>query len=53
MLSSQVERLRKDSREFDHYIQNLKKKGNDSKVYKLKRKQEFLNQTILDQVGNI
>lgn len=49
MLACQIERLRKDSRELDHYIQSLQKRGKDSKVYKLKRKQDFLNQTILDQ----
>ena len=52
MLASQVERLRTDSRELDHYIQNLRKKGKDNMVYKLKRKQDFLNQTILDQTGD-
>lgn len=49
MLACQVERLKKDSRELDHYIQNLKKKGKDNMVYKLKRKQDFLNQTIYEQ----
>lgn len=46
MVACQIERLKKDSRELDHYIQSLKKRGKEGMVYKLKMKQDFLDQTI-------
>lgn len=49
MSEKQLERLKRDSHELDHYIQRLKKKGRDDLVYKLSKKQAFLNQTIVDQ----
>jgi hypothetical protein len=49
MSEKQLDRLRKDSYELDHYIQRLRKKGRDDLVYKLAKKQAFLNQTIVEQ----
>ena len=49
MSEKQLERLKRDSHELDHYIQRLKKKGRDDLVYKLSKKQAFLNQTSVDQ----
>lgn len=46
MQCTQIERLKNDSRELDHYIFRLKKKGKHSLVHKLSTKREFLNQTI-------
>ena len=49
MSEKQLERLKRDSHELDNYIQRLKKKGRNDLVYKLAKKQAFLNQTIVDQ----
>ena len=49
MSEKQLDRLRKDSYELDHYIKRLRKKGRDDLVYKLAKKQAFLNQTIVEQ----
>lgn len=46
MTSAQIERLKKDSKELDHYIMSLKKRGKEEKAHKLQYKQEYLNQTI-------
>lgn len=48
MSSMQLERLKKDSYELGNFIAKLKKKGNTDRAYKLAKKQEFLNQTIVD-----
>ncbi len=48
MYGSQIERLKKDSRELDHFIKRLEKEGDESKVYKLLKKQQFLNSRIND-----
>lgn len=50
MSKNQVERLKQDSNELNYYIQRLKKKGRDDLVYKLSKKQAFLNQTIEEQL---
>ena len=44
--SSQLERLRKDSRELGHYIHKLNKKGRHDTAYKMQRKQAFLELAI-------
>lgn len=52
MTAAQIERLRKDSRELDHYIANLKKKGKEQKAHKLMAKRAFLDQTIQETYAN-
>ena len=49
MSEKQLERLKKDSSQLDYYIQKMKKKGKSDLVYKLAKKQEYLNQTIVEQ----
>jgi hypothetical protein len=49
MSEKQLERLKRDSQELDYYIQRMKKKGRDNLVYKLAKKQAYLNQTIVEQ----
>lgn len=46
MQTSQIQRLKKDSKELEHYIHRLHKKGKTDLVYKLSRKGEYLNQCI-------
>lgn len=48
MTTTQIERLKRDSRELDNYIASLNKKGKTQKAHKLMAKREFLNQTILE-----
>jgi|DEB0MinimDraft_10_1074344.scaffolds.fasta_scaffold00366_7 hypothetical protein len=48
MTATQIERLKRDSRELDNYIASLNKKGKTQKAHKLMAKREFLNQTILE-----
>lgn len=48
MQCTQVERLKNDSRELDHYIYKLQKRGKQNLVVKLTKKRDFLNQTIKD-----
>lgn len=48
MQTRQLERLRKDSKELTHYIHKLNKKGRADTAYKMQRKQEYLNQQILE-----
>jgi hypothetical protein len=50
MSGIQIERLKRDSQELGYYIQRMKKKGRDNLVYKLAKKQEYLNQTIVEQL---
>lgn len=50
MSKNQIERLKQDSNELNYYIQRMKKKGRDDLVYKLGKKQAFLNQTIQEQL---
>lgn len=49
MSEKQLDRLKKDSHELDFYIQKMRKKGRDDLVYKLAKKQAYLNQTIVEQ----
>ena len=48
MPRSQVERLRRDSKELSHYIQRLKKEGNQQKVYSMLKKREFIVRQLSD-----
>lgn len=48
MPNSQVERLRRDSKELNHYIQRLKKEGDQTKVFKMIKKREFIDRQISD-----
>lgn len=49
--TSQLERLRKDSRELGHYIHKLNKKGRTDAAYRIAKKQNFLDAAI-QQVEN-
>ena len=46
MPRSQVERLRRDSKELSHYIQKLKKEGNQQKVFSMIKKREFIERQL-------
>ena len=46
MQCTQVERLKNDSRELDHYIYKLQKRGKQNLVVKLTKKRDFLNQPL-------
>ncbi len=48
MPKSQVERLKRDSNELSHFIQRLKKEGDQNKVYKMLKKREFIDRQISD-----
>jgi hypothetical protein len=48
MPRSQVERLRRDSKELSHYIQKLKKEGNQQKVFSMIKKREFIERQLSD-----
>jgi|TARA_B110000977_G_scaffold181580_1_gene242419 hypothetical protein len=48
MSPTHLERLRKDSRELNHYEKHLEKKGNTMLMYKIKRKREYLESKIMD-----
>lgn len=44
----QLERLKRDSKELGYYIHKLKKRGNSNKAFNLAKKQDFLQNAILD-----
>ena len=46
MTSAQLDRLKRDCKELDHYIHKLNKKGRNDLAYKINRKRDFLNQHI-------
>ena len=46
MVTNQIERLKKDSRELGHYIHKLNKKGRKDAAFKLQKKQAFLDAAI-------
>jgi predicted DNA-binding protein len=48
MPKSQVERLIRDSRELTHYIQRLKKEGNQQRAYTMIKKREFIEKQLTD-----
>ncbi len=47
-MTAQLERLIEDSKQLQHYIAKVKKKGKNDLASKLARKQQFLNQTIAE-----
>ena len=48
MYKSQLERLKKDSRELRHYIKRIEKKGDSLLAFKLQRKHDYLSSRIDD-----
>lgn len=46
MYGSDIERLKRDSKEIKHYMKRLEKEGKNTLAYKLKRKHEYLNSYI-------
>lgn len=50
MSKIQLDRLKKDRNELGYYIQRMKKRGKDDVVYKLMKKQAYLDQTIEEQL---
>jgi hypothetical protein len=43
---SQIERLKRDSKELKHYMKRVEKKGDTVLVHKLRAKYEYLNSKI-------
>ena len=48
MLVSQIERLKKDYRELEHYERKLMKQGRDKTLRQMKSKREYLGRSIKD-----
>jgi len=48
MYGSQIERLKRDSKELKHYMNKIEKQGNYQLAHQLKRKYEYLNSRICD-----
>lgn len=48
MYGSQIERLKRDSKELKHYIQKVEQTGNKHLAYKLQKKHEYLSSRIED-----
>lgn len=46
MQGSQIERLKRDSKELKHYMKKMEKRGDKNLVHKLKTKYEYLNSKI-------
>lgn len=46
MRGSQIERLKRDSKELKHYMKRMEKRGDTNLVHKLKAKYEYLNSKI-------
>lgn len=46
MYGSNIERLKRDSKEIKHYMNRLEKVGNLNLAYKLRQKYEYLNNYI-------
>jgi len=46
MQESQLERLKKDSKELQNYVRKLTGKGRDELAYKINRKRLYLDQII-------
>ena len=51
MISTQIERLRKDSRELSQYAKKLERKGRTDLVHKILKKQAFIDQHIEDVIS--
>lgn len=48
MYGSQIERLKRDSKELKHYMNKVEKRGNHQLVHQLRKKYEYLNSRIVD-----
>jgi hypothetical protein len=48
MYGSQIERLKRDSRELKHHIRRIELQGDNSLLFKLQKKQDYLNCRIND-----
>jgi uncharacterized membrane protein (DUF106 family) len=48
MYGSQIERLKRDSRELKHYIRKVEKQGDKTLLFKLQKKQDYLDSRIED-----
>jgi len=46
MLGIQVDRLKKDSRELQHFMRKLEKKGETKRAYLIQRKIDYLGMKI-------
>lgn len=51
MYGSNIERLKRDSKEIKHYMKRLEKDGNLTLAYKLRQKYEYLN-SYIEEVQN-
>ncbi len=51
MISAQIERLRRDSRELVQYSKKLEKKGRSDLVHKIMLKKQFIDQHIEDVIA--
>jgi phosphomannomutase len=48
MYGSQIERLKRDSKELKHYMYRMEKRGNYHILHKLRVKYDYLNSRIND-----
>jgi uncharacterized membrane protein (DUF106 family) len=48
MYGSQIERLKKDSRELRHYMRKVENKGDSILLFKLQKKHEYLESKLSD-----
>jgi prefoldin subunit 5 len=48
MYGSQIERLKRDSRELKHYMRKIENKGDKTLLFKLQKKHDYLESRIYD-----
>ena len=48
MLSIQIDRLKKDSKKLGYYAERYKKQGKTERMYKILKKQKFLDDQIFE-----
>ena len=53
MIQPQIQRLKQDSLELDHYAKRLKKQGKTEKMHKILQKREWLDNEILEVIDTI
>lgn len=46
MITTQIKRLKEDSRNLDHYAKKLKKQGRTDLMHKIMKKKDFLDKQI-------
>jgi hypothetical protein len=46
MYGSQIERLKRDCREIEYFIQRQEKRGNDKKAYILQKKYDYMKSRV-------